>query len=494
MKILWIEDFGGGLAPSKVILDIFGDIISNAILDHYDADNEDVAGQLRVLFEENTLHRIFVCKSYTDWKDTFSREGRDFDVALIDINLEAYKTPVDKLPEGTSSIGFDKKAGFHIYHQLLKSGFLDDNIAFFTGEENSLRDFSRYCGEILIEKPKYTFEKKDSDFKRLRHWLGSKASTEELILKRGIIEGCRFIRNELNKIALSDVEDRLLFFKTTSLKVDHDPETYKAELVDYLTKLESFFLWYRDEHKSHLLLSFIRELAEKWNISSGYFSRDKQLPTFRSQLEDRFHRTTQLQMKRLRNWSVHGLLPSTVSEKDVAYFFMLAMRGWLRFDITESFEYESILSQLFQCLSPEEMEFSMSSEIERQLEESYFDLKALYSDLTRSTQNPDGLSAENYFLAFCKALGEVPERIQGHQSDVIKRKIRLTSMRLFYQSHWHGLFPLWFKSNYYPNLESVGFNIETIPRDSFLFLLGRATFVEAFGTPKQAASKARAAG
>src|SRR5205823_6546597 len=118
-------------------------------------------------------------RSYVDWKETFGREAGDFDVALIDINLEAYRTPADQLPEGIESAGFDKKAGFHIYHQLLKSGFLDDNIAFFTGEENSLREFSRYCGEILVEKPKNTFEKKQSDFERLRDWLQAKANAQE---------------------------------------------------------------------------------------------------------------------------------------------------------------------------------------------------------------------------------------------------------------------------------------------------------------------------
>lgn len=494
MKILWIEDFGGGLSPSKVVLDIFSDLVPKGIFDRdYDPDNEDVAGQLRVIFETNTVHRIYVCTSYLDWKETFGREGRDFDVALIDINLEAYKTPDDKLPEGVENSGFDKKAGFHIYHQLIKSGFSDDNIAFFTGEENSLREFSRYCGEILIERPKYTFEKKAADFERLRGWLSAKAGTEELILRRGIIEGCRFVRDELSRIPLTDLENRLLFFKTTLLRVDYDPETYKAEIIDYLTKLESFFLWYREDHKSYFLFSFIRELAEKWDISSGYFSRDKEPPSFRSKLEERFHKTAQFQMKRLRNWSVHGLLSYTLSEKDAAYFFMLAMRTWIRFEINDCFEYEKILSQLFQNLSPEEMLLKMVSELECQLEESYFDLKGHYADITRSMQEaPDSFTADNYFLALFKALGEVPERIQGHESDLVKRKIRQISMILFYQSYWHGLFPLWKKSTYYPSLESVGFNIESIPRESFLFFLGKAVFREAFEGTKPIASVAAA--
>ena len=53
-------------------------------------------------------------------------------------------------------------------------------------------------------------------------------------------------------------------------------------------------------------------------------------------------------------------------------------------------------------------------------------------------------------------------------------------MKLFYQSFWHGLFPLWVKSTYYANLESVGFNIKPIPNNSFIHFLGRMSFRAAF--------------
>jgi hypothetical protein len=477
MKILWIEDFGGGLSPSKVVLDIFGDLIPKEIFDRdYDPVNEDVSTQLNLLFANNSLHQIHVCKSYSEWRETFEREASDFDVALIDINLEAYRTPINRLPEGIDNSDFDKKAGFHIYHQLIKNGFSDENIAFFTGEENSLRDFSRYCGEILIEKPRFTFEKKATDFQRLRKWLSTKASTEELILRRGIIEGCRYIRDTVSKIDTGKLESSLLFFKTTTLTVDTDPEMFKAEVIDYLTKLESFFLWYREHQKSYLLFSFVRELAEKWDISSGYFSKDKEQPLFQSKLEDNFHRTSQAQMKRLRNWSVHGLLTYELSERDVAFFFIIAMRAWIKFDLEQPLHYEKLLLPLFSA----SVRFS-ESEIERNLEQSYFDLRGFFADVMRSFRDiPDPIITDNYFLSLVKALGEVPERIQGRGSDVVKRKIRQISMTLFYQSYWHGLFPLWLKGNSYGNLQTVGFNIDGLPDKSFLAALGQATFRDAF--------------
>ena len=102
-------------------------------------------------------------------------------------------------------------------------------------------------------------------------------------------------------------------------------------------------------------------------------------------------------------------------------------------------------------------------------------------DIARNLgENPSIFLGDNQFLGLFKALGEVPERAIGHHSDVLKRKIREISMGLFYQSYWHGLFPLWIKSTYYANLPSVGFNIESIPSDSFLYFMGRLIFKESF--------------
>jgi hypothetical protein len=485
MKILWIEDFGGGLIPSKIVIEMFSRLIPEYYFDLEYLPDEDVSSQLSELFRKHTLHQVFVCKSYRDWKEVFRQQSGDFDVALIDINLERYKTPSNEMPDGMDISTFDKKAGFHIFHQLIREGFPDDNIAFFTGEENSLKEFTKYCGEILIDRPKNTFEKKPADFERLRDWLSAKASNEHLILRRGVIEGCRLLKNELGKIAITELENRLLFYKTTSIDISHDPEVYRTELIDYFTKLETFFLLNQHENKRYRYFSFVRELVEKWDISYGYFNRDKESPIFKTKLEDRFYKTLQFQMKRLRNLSVHGQLSNNITERDVAYFFMLAMRSWIQFQITDCFDYEKILSQLFDSITNERMAVEMDSNIERHLEQSYFELRWHYTDIARNlSENPTSFAGDNQFLALFKALGEVPERVEGHHANILKRKIREKSMSLFYQSYWHGLFPMWVKSTYYANLPSVGFNIESIPSDSFLYFLGSLVFKESFKEQK----------
>jgi hypothetical protein len=186
MNILWAEDFGGPLATSKIVVQIFKGLFENAVLRKaYDPDDDDVAGQLASLFSQYTPHKIYVCKSYVEWKRIYEQHNGDFDIALIDINLESYPTPESEMPDGIANPLFDKKAGFHIYHQLIRKGFPDDNIAFFTGEGQTLEEFTNYCGDIYLERPRHCFEKNPSHFEKLRQWLDDKANQESLILRRG---------------------------------------------------------------------------------------------------------------------------------------------------------------------------------------------------------------------------------------------------------------------------------------------------------------------
>jgi hypothetical protein len=176
MKILWVEDFGQKTGPSTIVDEVFSEILSEASLsDEYDETNTDVAGQLSALFGKYTLHEVHLCRSYLEWKETDEQHGGDFDIALIDINLESYKTPKRDRPPGIHGSDFDKRAGFYIYHQLIKRGFPDDNIAFFTAEGKSLKEFSEYCGDILLDPPKYCFEKSLVFYEPLRRWLGAEA-------------------------------------------------------------------------------------------------------------------------------------------------------------------------------------------------------------------------------------------------------------------------------------------------------------------------------
>src|SRR5689334_17601435 len=201
MKILWVEDFGGKLAASKIAVEVFGDLLDQVDLSKVLKQGKaNVIRQLPELFEKDSIHRLFICGSYVDWKRIYAEQVGDFDIVLIDINLEASRTPIDLIPAGMDNRQFDKKAGFYIYHQLIKEGFPHDNIAFFTGEAQSLEDFTSYRGEIFLDCPKHCFEKDRVHFEKLRQWVSQKASREDLILRRGIIEGCRSIRDHIQSI------------------------------------------------------------------------------------------------------------------------------------------------------------------------------------------------------------------------------------------------------------------------------------------------------
>jgi len=71
-------------------------------------------------------------------------------------------------------------------------------------------------------------------------------------------------------------------------------------------------------------------------------------------------------------------------------------------------------------------------------------------------------------------------QIGSNFADTFIQKFEEISLILFYQSYWHGLFPLWIKSTYYANLQSVGFNLEPIQTDTFINFMGKLIFKESF--------------
>jgi hypothetical protein len=488
MKILWIEDFGGKLAASKIAAEVFKGLLATVNLGPaLKPGKTNIASQLSELFEQHSLHEIFVCRSYVEWKKTYEEQDGDFDIALIDINLEASPTPIDAMPEGIENRQFDRRAGFHIYHKLIRQGFPDDNIAFFTGEGQSLDEFTNYCGEIFLDRPKHCFEKDPHYFEQLRQWLAAKAGQESLVLRRGIIEGCRFLKKTIKCTDQSALESRLLFYKTTARNVASDPEMFRREAIDYLAGLERFFLPHQTYDAAHSPFLFIRELAAKWEASSGAFIRGKDMPRFETRLEERFHSTAQFQMKLLRNWSEHNLLSADLRAKDIAYFFMLAMRSWVASDLRQVLRYERILSCILTEGANKELGRQVNSHrLEYDLEQSYARLNTLVVEMKKHFNEPVEIRRhDNYFLEKFKGVGDLVEMIRRDEYlrptlyEFYRRKVREQSVRLLYESYWHGLFPLYLGKPLYANLQSVGFNIEPLP-ESFLSFLGQSIMSDCF--------------
>jgi hypothetical protein len=456
--------------------------------DAFLADDPDTAGQLSGLFSRHTLHEIHLCESYVEWKDVDAQQGGDFDIVLIDINLGTYTTPAEERPDGIDNPKFDEKAGFYIYHQLIRRGFPDGDIAFFTAEGKSVKEFSRYCGDIFLEKPANCFQKDSTHFEQLRLWLSEKAVQQSLILRRGVINGCRFIKQEIEAMDTSELGSRLIFYKTIPGKLKDDSEALRRDSVDYLTRLERLFLPHQSHDEAERRRLFTKELAAPWEESWGGFIRAKEAPHFETWLESRFHNAAQVEMKMLRNWSSHRLLARDLSAREVAYYFMLAMRAFVEMDLSEVFRYEEILSTLFKKISDLELKRLMNSGFEFRLERSYEHLKALHADVLRHVDQScwEKMPSvryerrlENYFLAILRETGEAARCLKSDNSKYYLGRIREASLGLFYQSFWHGLSPMEIKTTYYANLEKIKFDIQPIP-PSFISFLGRSIFEESF--------------
>ena len=479
MNILWIEDFGGGFGGAKVARDMFGGVLSSKILrQHYHPD-EEIWDELPRIFRQYSLHHVHICRSYLEWKAIFDTEAWDFDLALIDINLEQFRTPAEQQPGGITNPDFDQKAGFYMYHQLIKACFPDDNIAFFTGNGNLLPDFEDFCNRILIEKPRHTFEKNPEDYAKLRVWLSQKDQDAYLTLRRGIIEGCRSIKNQLARLPEHEVADHLLFYKTTPIQVDQEPETYRQYVAEHLSKLQAFFPLHPPSQKQYLYHAFLKELAADWEISTGHFE-SKYRQQFSGGVERKFFALCQQQMKWLRNWSVHHLLPDDLTEKDIALCFMLAMRAWLQEDVQTILPYEHILAALFPPLEAAEFENALKHKLNACLKRSYYELRRKLLDIDQYVA-----VRGNEFQELVRCLGDMPKQKKQKGED-LKRDIRQQwSRKLLYQQFWHGMFPCRLNLAS-PREDSKGvamfinFPSAPMPANTFPFFLAKRIFKESF--------------
>jgi hypothetical protein len=276
------------------------------------------------------------------------------------------------------------------------------------------------------------------------------------------------------------------------------PEALKRDAIEYLTRVERVFFMRSNNDSSELGRAFILELAAKWEESLGEFVRAKEAPQFGSWLDSQFYRAVQMQMKTLRNWANHRQLSLNLTPRDLAYFFLLAMRGFVETDLGAVLKYEQILLTLFEHMSDLEFERRLNSGFEFRLEHSYQRLKALHKEVIghidesskekMRPRRPDR-RLENYFLEMFRETGDAARWLKLDSRKYYLSRMREESVPLFYQSFWHGLFPMEIPTTYYADLERTKFNVKPIPQ-SFISALGRAILEDAFRDADVTASAA----
>jgi hypothetical protein len=456
MKILWIEDFGAGNTlnpdPEGLAKSIFNGILRNVqnIFSEIDEDQEfDL--QFTDLVQNKSLHDIHLCKNYSNWKKRF-KDDFDYDIVLIDINLEIGSTK-DDIPIGYAD-DFHQKAGFYIYHEILRKGFPDYNIAFFTGELGSFYSFKDSCINNSIPVPSNVFEKKGSDYMKISEWLKGKSVDKFLTLRRGIIDCCSEISKILKEYDVEEI-DRYIIFNKAIKKNTNSLEF--SDLKLYLDVLTGFFpfnsLSLDNKYKYY---GFVKEISGIWERSKGRLNKESDI----SKDEFYFKNFCQNQMKLLRNWTAHNQLSKDLKEHELAFYFITAIRGIIDLPVTKICRYEKILLSIFDDVQS----YLEEDTIKTKLADSWCSLRKVYDWKV----NPSRID-------FTSLLGDV---YQQHNLDVSK------SVKYFYQNLWHSIYPANLEIKVLPQQKDIvqlkiSFNFKNIDYSIILKLL-EAIYSESF--------------
>jgi hypothetical protein len=325
MNILWVEDFGGKADSGKNILNqLFGSLLS---FDSWDNDLLSIKSHpsdLENFCKQVSRHCIYLCRNYFDYIEFKNNASilASIDVIILDIRLDNgehvdFDLEIPKPYDNKEH--FHNNAGFYIFSDLVHLGFVNDKICFMTGEDSTFSDFRKKCAEIYVPEIR-CFEKRDKKgYDHLRHWLNQQES-DYTKLRRGIIEGCRLIAQNLSEKDI--LFNRFITGKDKTFTLD--------DALDYLKALENSLPLYECNSKE-LYKLFIRTLSHEWEAT------DSKTITELAWI-----------MKNTRNWIAHNsALFNALDERMVAYLFMINLR--LMFNLSDEVQnYEKILLSLFE--------------------------------------------------------------------------------------------------------------------------------------------------
>ena len=389
----------------------------------------------------------------------------------------------------------DKK--YHIIEKLVEEGNVHNLNKYLreigkeyeTDEEKGMDTYSKFEKRFQSARLNSPLSINKSDVDKFHNWLENKLTKkyknfEYCTLRRGIIEACTFLKEELEKkrkqknsrindpknidLLINPCKNYILFNKT----LEDEKKDLDCEFIyDYLTKFEVFLPLRIPNNKEQRFYRLLREISSIWEMSKGHFLLKNPVEFWNvgNNTEYYFKNFCQQEMKLLRNWTAHNQYSDNITEKEIAYFFMIAMRGLFDIDMSEILNFEVILGSLF-----DHHNWTIK-EIENLLQRSYYDLRNMFQN---NKYNPD----KNDFNSIIRTIGSnIGTRVYEFDVNEVRRK----SKKIFYQNFWHGIFP----ANLYvakPKTDTSGvamfinFRIDDLNKNSFPYFLGRCIYNESF--------------
>lgn len=434
MRILWIED----LPTESLAIALFKKLLNSEDFESYDKDTE-ISEELPKFFKDNSIHDISICKGYSEFIK--NEELLRYDIFIIDLDLSSEDQKNSEVPrEFENREEFHKKAGFYIWSLLIRKGIPEDHIAFMTGNGDSVGTFKNHCINSIIPplKDENVFEKAEEEsvknkkgYTSFRQWLQLKADNKFIQLRRGILDACEFFQKKDHEILLNRA---LKTDSTTGERIDTLPPEYGKEYVIHIQNLiqKDFFLNEKEKHQK--LYTLLMVISAEWEKT--YFQKGKPISFYDSLKNDKFikifHQTNLWIMKNLRNNLSHFSFGRNVSEEDVAFFFIIAMRNF--FEINGSGDlcpFEKVLLEkgsLKKELEKENLSSHLKGEKKRLLE--FCINRKIQKELKKDNYEP--FTEKNSYLEMAYECMELPKN--KNPKKITKKDITEHSKKYLYNA------------------------------------------------------------
>ena len=430
MRILWIEDFGGKATVDGLIGGLTGwlndesiDVLADEVNNILRSDPHDFEGWRRFYQTSSSFtslgHEVDFCMHFLEVERMLdsNKTCDNYDVVLIDIDLSEndFFTVMPDSVEPTL-------AGFWIYNRLVHAGFPPERLAFFTGNDDKAGEFVIACSEFYIHPKPTSFSKIRPDENKgvtLSNWLTSleQAADRYIMLRRGVLDGCRYLENFLIDPSVTDVSDIIQFNRY--IAGESESRMLAEEAREYLFAVSSTLPVKHPTagQQPSVVRLFLRTLAHEWE--------DKAHPGNLRQ-RDPLLSALGWTMKNTRNWLSHSRFLEHAGTNDLAFLFLVNMRAM--FALKDELEtYELQLLRLFGTnTSP-----LQDDQITASLILSYVAVKNILVEKIRNhekSQNGKRIEDETHYNQVVNAL--------------IRAEIQLTDfdfLKSLYKIFWHGL-------------------------------------------------------
>jgi hypothetical protein len=415
---LWVEDFAGTTLRDTTV-NVFGELLPNQEIPETKKEVKQLLRKLGVFVELSFLGGLDFIRnpqklSQVDyiildiWLDVKIRADKDENNWLPQILQEYYGyEPQSNAAANEKSLTEAKKelfnfAGYQLYVELvMEHGFPKDHILFCSDNADEQKNTQDIFKRAKIELPLLLSKDEKAN---VQAWIRKRRENPYYVLRRGIINGCQYVQ------ALLKEQPEATIQFDEFVKTDNNSQPILVpNMLDYLETLQNILPLRAPKHPQRLYKLFVRSLAHEWDVAQPYLvgkNQDGQLQAFG------------WIMKNVRNWAVHKNLFENLTEKEVAFLFLINMRAMFQLEIAETKPFEKALLSLFDNpLSQDEM-LSIIKYKNLNLAKSYSSLKW------------KGRDDKDDVVTFVGMLNNLVNRDKISQDEI--------SHSLF-QMFWHGL-------------------------------------------------------